>query len=77
MCKIFQHFDADSLGEPLEEDPSPGAVESDMMLTDEQKAALEESENVKTSTTTKRQGKDEVIFICLFVSIIIFCYRTR
>ena len=72
MCGIliFQHFDADRLGEPPEEDPSPGAVESDIMLTDEQKVALEESENVKTNTRTKRQGKAEVFF-CIFYYILI------
>ena len=53
---MFQHFDAGRLGEPPEEDPSPGAVESDIMLTDEQKAALEESKAKGTNTKTKRKG---------------------
>ena len=51
---MFQHFDADRLGEPPEEDPSPGAVESDIMLTDEQKAALDQS-NKGISTLMKRK----------------------
>ena len=53
---LFQHFDAESLEAPPEEDPSPGAVESDIILTDEQKAALEESENEGTNILTKRKG---------------------
>ena len=51
---MFQHFDANQLGEPPEEDPSPGAVESDIMLTDEQKAALEQ-DNKGISTLIKRK----------------------
>ena len=53
---LFQHFNADRFGEPPEEDPSPGAVESDMMLTDEQKSALKESKAKGTNTMTKRKG---------------------
>ena len=54
---LFQHFDAERLeAPPEEEDPSPGAVESDIILTDKQKAALEESENEGTNTLTKRKG---------------------
>ena len=53
---MFQHFNANRLGEPPEETPSPGAVESDIMLTDKQKAALEENQGKGKSTLTKRKA---------------------
>ena len=53
---MFQNFDANRLGERPEEDPSPGAVESDMMLTEKQKAALEENQGKGKSILTKRKA---------------------
>ena len=63
---MFQDFDAERVGEPAEEDPSPGAYESDMMLTPEQEAAQEDQEEDgnrdKRNARTKRKGMSHSIW---------------